>query len=244
VEEKMSKHHKQAESFEKWAKSHFENVHSMTAQTGTVYVTIENDGHEYKVRFADHPECYCSEDISVDPDGSNLEQAKDATVAFFADPTPREKERIQEYRAAQKEDIEARKREKQIRRRERESILRNLQAEENGEDILLADKMEAEDVERFKTAKDSRSRSDIAFDVAKKIGEPTGMVLRALRICADNHIAERIDGADIERFAACQKINLRSQIAFDVAKKIGEPTNTVLRVLCAVAHDQTQSTGR
>lgn len=43
-----------------------------TAGTGTIYVTIEGI---FKVRFADHGECYCREDISVDPDGCSLEQA-------------------------------------------------------------------------------------------------------------------------------------------------------------------------
>ena len=48
------------------------HVRSTRAGTGSVYVTI-NDS--FKVRFADHGECYCHEDISVDPDGSTLEQA-------------------------------------------------------------------------------------------------------------------------------------------------------------------------
>lgn len=48
------------------------SVDTRTAGTGTIYVTV--DGW-YKVRFADHGECYCSEHLSVDPDGCSLEQA-------------------------------------------------------------------------------------------------------------------------------------------------------------------------
>lgn len=48
------------------------SVRSQTAGTGTIYVTV-NDS--FKVRFADHGECYCHEDISVDPDGCTLYQA-------------------------------------------------------------------------------------------------------------------------------------------------------------------------
>lgn len=43
-----------------------------TAGTGTIYVTVDN---MFKVRFSNHGECYCSEDMSVDPDGCSLEQA-------------------------------------------------------------------------------------------------------------------------------------------------------------------------
>jgi hypothetical protein len=42
------------------------------AATGTIYVTVEG---LFKVRFSDHGECYCREDISVDCDGCSLEQA-------------------------------------------------------------------------------------------------------------------------------------------------------------------------
>ena len=35
---------------------------------------IEKDGTEIKVRIADHGECYCTEDHSVDPCGINVNQ--------------------------------------------------------------------------------------------------------------------------------------------------------------------------
>lgn len=41
------------------------------AGTGTIYVSVDG----FKVRFADHGECYCHEDISVDPDGCEGWQA-------------------------------------------------------------------------------------------------------------------------------------------------------------------------
>lgn len=42
-----------------------------TANTGTVYVDVDG----FNVRFADHGECYCREDVSVDPYGLELWQA-------------------------------------------------------------------------------------------------------------------------------------------------------------------------
>lgn len=65
------------------------------ARTGTLYLTCERDlptgswspsirgdgqiwtadTQEAKIRVADHAECYCSEDISVDPQGATWRQA-------------------------------------------------------------------------------------------------------------------------------------------------------------------------
>lgn len=50
------------------------------AGTGTRYITAyghpdDEDAFSIKVRFSDHGECYCSEDMSVDPDGCTLHQA-------------------------------------------------------------------------------------------------------------------------------------------------------------------------
>lgn len=50
------------------------------AGTGSMYVTVSGDEGQIKVRFADHGECYCSEDISVDPEGCDYAQAINATM--------------------------------------------------------------------------------------------------------------------------------------------------------------------
>lgn len=48
------------------------------AQTGTIYITVdvggEEDCDEVKIRVADHAECYCSESISCDPNGYDVQQ--------------------------------------------------------------------------------------------------------------------------------------------------------------------------
>ncbi|MCV6548539.1 MAG: hypothetical protein OIF56_14875 [Cohaesibacter sp.] len=56
-----------------------------TAQTGTVYMTIagaDDDHQDLKIRIADHGECYCSEDFSIDPEGINLKQAVEFTGKY------------------------------------------------------------------------------------------------------------------------------------------------------------------
>jgi hypothetical protein len=68
----MTKHVDNAKRFATIMEKAGASVHWTRAGTGTVYVTI-NDS--FKARFADHGECYCREDISVDPDGCTLEQA-------------------------------------------------------------------------------------------------------------------------------------------------------------------------
>lgn len=55
-------------------------VHASYAGTGSIYVTVTGPEDSIKVRFADHGECYCREDISVDPDGCTYEQAVRATM--------------------------------------------------------------------------------------------------------------------------------------------------------------------
>lgn len=56
------------------------DVEYHVAGTGTIYVTVEVI---FKVRFADHGECYCREDMSVDPDGYSLMQAVSAAGDMF-----------------------------------------------------------------------------------------------------------------------------------------------------------------
>lgn len=46
-------------------------AHVRHAQTGTVYVAASGQDGSITARFANHGECYCREDISVDPDGAS-----------------------------------------------------------------------------------------------------------------------------------------------------------------------------
>ena len=49
------------------------------ANTGTYYFTAEKDEKEIKIRVADHSECYCNEDHSVDlAGGMTIEQLRKA----------------------------------------------------------------------------------------------------------------------------------------------------------------------
>lgn len=68
----MAKHADTAKRFVAIMEKAGARVHWTRAGTGTIYVMV-NDS--FKARFADHGECYCHEDISVDPDGCTLEQA-------------------------------------------------------------------------------------------------------------------------------------------------------------------------
>lgn len=72
-------------------------VSNHTAQTGTVYLTCEavaNEGTNEekviarKIRIADHGECYCSEDISVDPSGWSAHDAIDRLAELVGKPVP------------------------------------------------------------------------------------------------------------------------------------------------------------
>lgn len=45
------------------------DVHESMATTGTIYLRCAHGEHTCTVRVADHGECYCREDISVDPQG-------------------------------------------------------------------------------------------------------------------------------------------------------------------------------
>lgn len=65
-------HRKLAERFENIMRRAGATLHVHWAQTGTIYVTVDDI---FKVRFADHGECYCTEDIDVSPDGCTLEVA-------------------------------------------------------------------------------------------------------------------------------------------------------------------------
>ena len=67
---------KMADRFTKIMEKAGADVRSSEAGTGTIYVTVNQ---LWVVRFADHGECYCRENISVDPDGCSLEQAVRAT---------------------------------------------------------------------------------------------------------------------------------------------------------------------
>ena len=48
------------------------------AQTCSRYFSftkeVNNEWIDFKVRIADHGECYCNEDMSIDPNGNTLEQ--------------------------------------------------------------------------------------------------------------------------------------------------------------------------
>jgi len=68
----MRTHEKQAEQFIALIEKAGGSVSFSKAQTGTVYVTVEGS---FKARFADHGECYCNEDVSVDPQGVSMLQA-------------------------------------------------------------------------------------------------------------------------------------------------------------------------
>lgn len=46
------------------------------ASTGTRYYSIAKGERELKIRVADHGECYCTEDYSVDPDGLSVEDLR------------------------------------------------------------------------------------------------------------------------------------------------------------------------
>lgn len=53
------------------------DVDEHRAQTNTLYLSCDhpNAAGQIKIRIADHGECYCSEDISIDPDGCEMFQA-------------------------------------------------------------------------------------------------------------------------------------------------------------------------
>lgn len=51
------------------------DVDIAVASTGTIYLAFSKGEVRVKVRVADHGECYCREDISVDPQGSEAWQA-------------------------------------------------------------------------------------------------------------------------------------------------------------------------
>lgn len=68
----MITHRQNADRFVSIMEKAGASVDFRVAGTGTVYVVVNGS---FKARFADHGECYCREDISVDPDGCTLEQA-------------------------------------------------------------------------------------------------------------------------------------------------------------------------
>lgn len=71
----MATHETLANRFVSIMKKAGASASSTRAGTGTIYVTVDGS---FKARFADHGECYCREDISVDPDGCTLRQAVEA----------------------------------------------------------------------------------------------------------------------------------------------------------------------
>lgn len=82
------------------AKAGFDRPEVNIAATGTIYIewSLEsqdtypvlidgeyvdfNETETFKIRVADHSECYCTEDISVDPQGATWRQAVDALVEW------------------------------------------------------------------------------------------------------------------------------------------------------------------
>lgn len=73
----MRTHEIQAHKFAELARKAGGIVTVQRAGTGTIYVTVDS----FKARFADHGECYCREDISVDPQGCDLLQALQACAS-------------------------------------------------------------------------------------------------------------------------------------------------------------------
>ena len=74
----------QAEKIEKLAKELGCETDLHRASTGTYYLTVEYVSEsemrrdvEIKIRFADHGECYCNEDLDVSPTGCDPKQARE-----------------------------------------------------------------------------------------------------------------------------------------------------------------------
>lgn len=68
----MAKHDELANRFIAIMEKAGASVNWSRAGTGTIYATVNGS---FKARFADHGECYCRENISIDPEGCTLEQA-------------------------------------------------------------------------------------------------------------------------------------------------------------------------
>ncbi len=76
---------KQARQIESAATAMGLNVDLHHAQTGTIYLTLDEN---LKIRVADHGECYCSEAISCDPTGYSVDQAIDWIAERFERAVP------------------------------------------------------------------------------------------------------------------------------------------------------------
>lgn len=63
-------------------------VYVSWAQTGSRYLTCTRDDAQVIVRVADHGECYCREDITVDPDGCEPWQAVRLLAEKAGQPEP------------------------------------------------------------------------------------------------------------------------------------------------------------
>lgn len=82
------KHQIEADALTKAAREMGYRVDYSTANTGTVYLACEHDNGVLKIRCADHGECHCSEDFSVDPDGVTLLQAANRLAELAGCETP------------------------------------------------------------------------------------------------------------------------------------------------------------
>ena len=80
----------QADQIEAFARLIGCDVSVSRAATGSRYLTLEHDWTEapFVVRIADHGECYCREQISVDPTGATVAQAQEAIAEHFGFPAP------------------------------------------------------------------------------------------------------------------------------------------------------------
>ena len=72
----------------RWARKLGYSVDEHWANTGTRYLSCSYDLFDYKIRVADHGECYCSEDMSVDPDGHTAHQAISKLAKLAKKPEP------------------------------------------------------------------------------------------------------------------------------------------------------------
>lgn len=107
------------------------------AQTGTIYLYLQHDNfvEEITVRVADHGECYCSEDISVDPDGLTVDQAVEWLARRAGQPVPGWI-KANRTRAANRARIEQAKREERERAAQTAAAERDADIERNRPAII------------------------------------------------------------------------------------------------------------
>ena len=127
----------QARQIEKAAKAMGFGVDFHEAQTGTIYLELDAGGDvnydPVKIRVADHGECYCSEDISCDPNGYSAHQ----TIQWIARRAGVEVPRrlLGAWKAAETRKANA-VAARQAKHQERQTKMRELLA--NAEDITFA----------------------------------------------------------------------------------------------------------